>query len=505
MKADGLSVPNQLPRFADLYFGMSDSYNEATAEAEHFVQSYVDINETVEKVVTGDKTLILGPKGTGKSALAMYLKKAGRPVGCFAEVKDAAQLPLAEIPQIETGQPAGIERTVSAWRFILLCNYLQLLVSDPDCKIKNKTEVQRVLRYLRQFGFMGEGSARALLRVAEFTIPISQTGSIYRREKQESLNIFSLTPYLEAWAYSAESPYRHVLLLDGLDSIFLNDEMYDESVASLTQAAYSINQRLADQGASGSIVLLLRNDVFSRISLSLPDAQKMRDDRGINLDWRVLSMPSEAGAPLVRLANQKAGKLLGLQSVPVMDYFPKDIEVGGRNGSPRWFPRLQYFLNLTRHTPRDFLRLLDEIRSVEKAGFYEPSGRTISRDVIREGVLQYSTRYFVDAIKNEFAGYQEGTQEARDGLSALQSLGKQRFNAGEFTSALRDIRPELSSAASRILTLLFFSGAIGNVAPGREKSYVQFYHRRNDSEVYLKGSFVLHNALVHAWQIPFSG
>jgi hypothetical protein len=33
---------------------------------------------------------------------------------------------------------------------------------------------------------------------------------------------------------------------------------------------------------------------------------------------------------------------------------------------------------------------------------------------------------------------------------------------------------------------------------------MQFYHRRDDAQLYLHGSFILHNALCHAWNIPFS-
>ena len=88
---------------------------------------------------------------------------------------------------------------------------------------------------------------------------------------------------MEGWVCQAQSDSRHLLLLDGLDSIFLNDTKYDESLASLVQAAYSINQKLRAAGASGSIILLLRSDVFTRIALSLPDSQKMRDD--LAFDW----------------------------------------------------------------------------------------------------------------------------------------------------------------------------------------------------------------------------
>ncbi|HEU4540623.1 MAG TPA: hypothetical protein VFR23_05805, partial [Jiangellaceae bacterium] len=55
-----------------------------------------------------------------------------------------------------------------------------------------------------------------------------------------------------------------------------------------------------------------------------------------------------------------------------------------------------------------------------------------------------------------------------------------------------------------LLRLLFFAGAIGNLvgAGQSEKTYMQFYHRRDESEIYVKGMFILHHALVHAWNLP---
>jgi len=61
-------------RYRELYFGMSDSRNEANANQYEFVRSYVDIRGICEAVLDGQKFLALGPKGTGKSALAWYLK-----------------------------------------------------------------------------------------------------------------------------------------------------------------------------------------------------------------------------------------------------------------------------------------------------------------------------------------------------------------------------------------------------------------------------------------------
>jgi hypothetical protein len=482
---------------------MSDSRNEVHESREAFVRSFVDLNNASDEVISGKKFLVLGPKGAGKSALAWYIEASEQDGDHLALVRDASDLPLAEVPRLQTGQPAGPERTVSAWKFILLCTYLELLLRDQGCSIQQDKEAVRVSKLLRDYGFMGDASGRALLKASTttITIPVPKLGAIYKKESKPELNIYNLIPYMEAWATDAVSGCRHLLLLDGLDSIFLNDTKYDESLASLVQAAYAINQKLRSRQSSGSIVLLLRNDVFTRISLSLPDSQKMRDDLSFDLDWRVLSGESGVNAPLMKLVNAKAARGIGLDSVDVLTYFPAEIEVGGKEGAPaRRFPTFQYLLNMTRHTPRDLLRLFEEIRKVEASGTYGLSDGELPQEVIREGVLQYATKYFVGAISNEFAGYEGGPDAAAAALAALKAINKQKFEADEFRKALAAVSKKTTLDADDLLRLLFFAGAIGNYVGGlKDKSYMQFYHRREESEIYLKGAFILHNALIHAW------
>src|SRR6266540_3500923 len=101
---------------------MSDSRNEANEDRDAFLRSYVDLDDSTQAVLRGAKFLVLGPKGTGKSALAWYLQAAESRGGHLATVRDASSLPLAEVPRLQTGQEPGPERTVVAWKFILLCN-----------------------------------------------------------------------------------------------------------------------------------------------------------------------------------------------------------------------------------------------------------------------------------------------------------------------------------------------------------------------------------------------
>src|ERR1035438_7959295 len=106
------------PSYRTLYFGMSDSLNEVNDRPADFVKSYVDLGGATTSVLNGAKFLVLGPKGTGKTALAWYLRETEDNGTHLALVRDASTLPLSEVPHLKTGQPLGPERTVVAWKFI---------------------------------------------------------------------------------------------------------------------------------------------------------------------------------------------------------------------------------------------------------------------------------------------------------------------------------------------------------------------------------------------------
>lgn len=493
------------PDFTELYFGKSDGQNEAIEDPDAFIRSFVNPANALDQIVRGQNFLVLGPKGTGKSAIAWYLKQTERLGGYIVTIRDAATLPLADIPRIKTGQPSGAERTVTAWKFILLANYLELLLKDPSCSLLLSADVERVARALRQLGFTGEAAGKVVLDTATqtFKIPIPTVGEIYEREQSQELDIFHLTPHMERWVTRATSESRALLILDGLDSIFLNDLKYEESLSSLVQAAYNLNQSMRHHKAKGAIVVLMRNDVFARISSRVPDSQKMRDDQSLQLDWRVLSGSQGLRSPLLQLVNGKAARSVEEPFIDVMSYFDKDVQLGPPGKAPKWDPTLRYFLNLTRHTPRDLLRLFESIRQVQVREGLQ-SLNHIARPVIREGVQRYSSDYFVGAIKNEFAGFDRGPEVVTCGLNALQGIRKAVFSRDDFLTSLQhEIDGADLSLANELLRTFFMAGAIGNKLSTSNKSYLQFYHRRDDVQIYLRGQFILANPLTYAWSRSF--
>lgn len=491
--------------FAELYFGLADGNDEANQNEESFLASFVDHQGVVPAIRQRKKFLLLGPKGSGKTTFARYLQETALGEREILGLRDISELPLSEVEKIKTGESAGPGRTMTAWRLLILCGLLDLMLKDQASSLQHDPQAIRVTNELRKLGFMDPTPKNAVIAASKSTFKLNfATFGEYSREQESSssINLYNLVPHLERWVVENESPNSYLLMLDGLDSIYLNDERYSIVIASLLQAAYSVHQKLRMNSSLAHIVLLVRNDLFSRISLA--DAGKMRRDHGIELDWRILSgNPQEA--PLFKVANKKAGSILGEQIDVVRDYFPEDIQLGGKSGAPRWAPTYQYLLDLTRHTPRDLLQLFEACRSYAASVGSSMQDGHLRPGVIREGVLQYATKYFVDAIKNELVGVNGPDPTlARRAMDTLRQLGKQRFTRDEFANECFGAPTnEDRRLADDFLRWLFYAGAIGNLRQANYGMYLQFYHRREDSEIYLKGPLVLHSALVYAWGSSF--
>lgn len=492
--------------YTDLYFGHADAKTEAFREPESFVRSYVDRGHNVKNVIESGRFLVLGPKGAGKSALAWYLSETGRLQDISTQTRDISELPISEIGKLKTGEEPGISRSLNAWKFLLLCALLDVISNDQGSNVNKDPRAMQVIGKLRDLGFMDSSPGHAVLNASRTTIKINLPvlGEVYSRESSTSIHLVNLIPHLERWIIGEDdNPNRHYLFLDGLDSIYLNDEKYIPALSALVQSALHVNQHILQKSGSsnGGVILLIRNDIFSR--LELPDGGKIRADWAVEMDWRNLS-GNAASSPLFDLIDCKA-----VSTSPQTDrfdvvkrYFPETIRLG-QSSSER--DPYAYLLSLTRHTPRDLLQLLEHIRRVESD--ITPGARPVKlqQGTIREGVLQYSTKYFVDAIRNELVGRGGSGEEARSAVDALRNLGKRQFEKSEYRASLSEIATDSSPAVTdQTLRWLFFAGAIGNRIPGQSGSYLQFFHRRDDNDIFLGGELVIHNALVYAWAIPWN-
>jgi hypothetical protein len=146
-------------------------------------------------------------------------------------------------------------------------------------------------------------------------------------------------------------------------------------------------------------------------------------------------------------------------------------------------------LDMTRHTPRDFIELLKYIQS-------HCSDKAVTANAIRNGMRTYSIKYLLPEIGDELSGYCT-RPEFNEVVSLLGMLRKRDFTFSEFTELAKSRESEVDGhKAKRIFESLFMCSAIGHVIkkPGGNTLY-SFNYRNRHSNFDERQRIILHKGL----------
>jgi len=277
------------------------------------------------------------------------------------------------------------------------------------------------------------------------------------------------------------SKSKHLLIIDGLDDILTTRHAQYQALAALILEADRLNLLLRKNAVPAKIIVLCRTDLFER----LPGANKnkVRQDSAVQLDWyHDPRQPQDSF--LVKLANLRAS-LSGPRNRDIFDeYFPNEVEHQRAIG---------FLLDLTRHTPRDFVQILTHVQQFSRSG-------ALTRDQILSGIRSYSLNYFVPEIKDELVGY-VAPEDMEATLSVIGALRKRDFNYSELEEKARSHTKHKLDLPS-ILAVLFECSAVGNVQnrPGGT-TYYTFKYRNRNSTLNLSDRLILHKGMWKAMNL----
>ena len=159
----------------------------------------------------------------------------------------------------------------------------------------------------------------------------------------------------------------------------------------------------------------------------------------------------------------------------------------------------ELFLDNTRLLPRDLIALLNTLKEIH-------GGTSKVKQIeARETVKQYSQEYFVGEVFNNLAGVLPGeaSRKVPAFRDALQSLPTRFFDFEDMTTELAGaLEP---SEVRLLLKQLFEIGGIGvRNYSGAKAEYTDFVFRRVSGAGFTtRHGFLLHNALVTAWNRPW--
>ncbi|MET7731535.1 hypothetical protein ABZT02_09215 [Streptomyces sp. NPDC005402] len=475
-------------------FGYADSGSEFRHAPKLLRHGYYDLGHAEEQIVNSHKFLVLGYKGSGKSAIGARLRiramdspaHYSAPPPIFID-----KLPLGEFKGIVPDTFGAPVRHRHVWTLHLLVHIAASLSTDGQAEWNSKAVMSEVSAQLQQEGITSRHpSTMKKFRTTKVTatagVPniASLTAEVQRATDASSL--VDWISYLEGATSSFRSSRRHYLFIDGLDDSSLVRGGREGLLGGLIEAAADLNAIYFESGSPIKIIVCCRTDLYSKLSLAR--SGKIREDYGLELNW-YQNPRNYQRTHLIKLANQRAQLAdKGTRDI-FSEFFPRKI---ARKNA------IEFLLLQTRHTPRDLLQLLKSIQRHTE----EPN--LIPEEIVKAGSREYSEKYFAHEMRDALSTYFNEDQLSRI-TQLLGTLRQRRFSYNE----LREIAETDGRFKGRIdlhdaLMALFENGFIGNVssdpASGHEE-YFRFKFRNPYAALVYDESMQLHPGLWKAFNL----
>lgn len=476
--------------FKNLRFGFASAEMESAEDPDLLRDGYYEFRNAISEAIDGSRFLFLGYKGSGKSAIAEKLKlTASTRYDLFVTSMFLSDFPFTSFKKIVSGDAEPEARYPTAWSWILLLTLIDSFTKDEGGSFVGDFDCMRPIKELRSMGFLPTPSLKELVTVSskrsfKTGIPkILEAGS-ETTQCELDLSLFRLVAYLKRLVQTFNTRSRHVLVIDGLDDILTARDVQYQSLAALVLEVARLNHDFGQNSIRAKIILLCRTDLFER----LPGANKnkVRQDSAVQLDW--YHNPRDPGtSELVRLANLRASLTdESIQNV-ISSFFPPTILDQSTTN---------FLLDLTRHTPRDFLQLLTHIQKFS-------SGGKLKREDILAGVRAYSIDYFLPELKDELVGYV--SHNVVDSVfEAIGALAKRDFVLRELQQQIEHHKGFSDEQLEVALRALFECSAIGNIQhrPGNKgATFFSFKYRNRNSHLNMRQQMILHRGVWKAMNL----
>jgi energy-coupling factor transporter ATP-binding protein EcfA2 len=312
---------------------------------------FVSIN-SFKNIKQGGKNIVLGNRGSGKSALFKKLKQEemdkGNLIICLAPEEYSYEMLCQVMIKEKEGAWAKYGAYAAAWKYLI---YVLIMkeVTNNDSKFKMGA-AEKIYNYLRDNHANVESNPIGVLisylkrleciKVGSFEagIKVRQLQSLYKLEE-----IMPLILDLEKLCLKK----KVYVLVDELDKGWDNSEDARAFIAGLFQAAISINQNTKNI----RILISLRKELYDNIPELYEDAQKVRDLIEI-IEWDEQD--------LLELISRRIGK--SFSSISGLSHEKKWNAVFAETLDYRKTSSFNYVVDRTLYRPREIMQFCNSIR-----------------------------------------------------------------------------------------------------------------------------------------------
>lgn len=436
--------------YRNIKFGELSAEEEIDKNPDLVTTGFYDFKGVVNKILNGAEFLILGNKGSGKSIVGEHLK-ANSGIQSDGSYRFVAKFGMKDFPfksfaKIIPGDEGPETKLPTAWMWALLVQVILSFKADLGKSNEFDTEFNSAIDNLTKIGILPSVSISDIARISganEFKLKIMSfelSGNL-TPTKATDLMFSQVVAHLKGVATHLQSPNKHFIFIDGLDDQLSEKNNQFTAIATLIGAAGELNKLFREQNVPMKIVILCRKDIHTK----LPGANKNKlSSYTVDLNWYEDQVDTNL-KNIVKLAQFRAEKS-GLNG----NLFDKHFQAKYAGNKDA----IEYLLDNTRYTPRDFLRLLTEIQN------FKTDFSAVTTSNIDRAVKTYSNDYFWPEIEDELDGYCERKNIAKL-KQALIHYQKREFNFTDFVNFCSHHSYEIPDLR-KMFELMYDCGAISN-------------------------------------------
>lgn len=467
-------------------FGKATGEQEGIDSPLLIKNGFLDKGQIVESIVKGGKSLVLGFKGSGKSTIGEKIR-----LDCYPAVQESkvcavvahlADFPFKSFSKICPGGAEPEAKYPTSWQYLLLTTILTSFLSDPRGRDTENLDFRESIEKLTEAGMLPVKSLKHMaLKASKSSFKVNLAKLLeYTKETSDKvvdqdvmfLDVVDLIKEIIP-EFSTQS--THLLVLDGLDDVLTSRDVQMNALSALIFESNRLNIWFKQQKVHAKIVVLCRTDLFERLPIA--NKNKIKQDSAILLDWYHDPREPEK-SQLAKLANLRAGLALGREVDIFSEFFHTKIEER---------PSAQFLLEHTRHTPRDFIQLLNNCKTFD-------SGGKLNRSDVVKGVRKYSIDYFLPEIEDEIVGYAEHELFLRFKAAATK-LKEREFKYSSLYAKFEVDSQYGEAELHGLLKILFKCSAIGNKWSARGSDRYEFVYRNPHADFDKEKTIVLHKGL----------
>ncbi len=478
-----------------IYLGSPEAEAEATGSSRiPLYEVYEDYHGLINSI-THEKFIILGRKGSGKSAFAEYINEFSKnDANTFCGFIKKTEINLEKIVQIGSDTGINFDKS-SLFKWLILTNILKLFSENKV--IENNKNFNLLKQFLdKNSGYINiKGTdIKELIETKGFDINIEYLKRFFRTKLNRKLEIrsekapfYKLIPDLESVVESVltseeerNNDNQYFLFFDDLDiDVSSKDKASIDSIVELLRVAKYINNELFGKNNLKSKVIILLRDDISQVISHYADTAKIISSYATSIDWyqdRQMKHGNELNINLRKFINKRIAVAFAKAGT---EYNTDDpwLSLMTENGEGK--TQFKYIIDHTLYRPRDLLLIFKVFENYE----YElPIKHYETKDLLKMFASE-----FIQEIKNELS-FHYSTNQIGMIFNFLEDLyRKQPSTYDEAINLVKNNCTDLSEA--ELLKRLFYYSVIGS----HNEGYVQFKFRNPNVSFDKEKKIILHN------------